>query len=628
MPLRSTGCLKCRQRKIRCDEERPGCKRCRIHGVVCPGFKTARKGDIEFEDQTDQTVQRLQIDAHAALKTRRKPVRWTSSEASTPEEKLTTTFTWAGFDLGAQQPLHRTGTPPVTPVNVAPTTPIWSIHSPAAMRAQLHGMFLQLYVPQDIPTHGPGLWSSNKRFLHSLMELPSSGRASLSHALDALTLVQIGSTYRNPQLLNTAVEAYGKSLRGLRIALSKPEKLKDDAVLATTCVLSSCEFYTHFRVHGHSWVSHQHGTQRLLEQRGPESILSSPLAVHLFYQLTTGSLFMSLLTRRRDPYSAAKWSAVETKATDIHDDLSESNRLGLRLPALLERHDRLDWNHPGCLASLDHLLFDCEQMEMEMKSNLATVHARDAMEEKSWIALVDIEYFHPFSDLIENHTMTRAFRFPSFQTGYIHSSHWFRMFMLRQTIRSLFDMRQRLVPGWLPPPKRVVHEKELLFYVLSLCRLVPFFIEPAHGATGDMCCFFLLRLAEQYFRANRHGRWVSWVEHVSARVFMKGMSMPFTTMPPTEPGSDPSSMSPNLRRDDDDNNNDDDDDDDDDQSEQQLAFNKIEFPNAPLLADVGRKVTPQGTVWMPSRAPSSSRTNSSTPSSPFGVAHSHGTAQS
>ena len=593
MPLRSTGCLKCRQRKIRCDEERPGCKKCRIHGVVCPGFKTAKKGDVEFQDQTDQTVQRLKTDITTDVIEIKRDRKKSSSEASTPE-KLT--FTWAGFDAGTQQPplpkVRRTT--PVSPVVVSPTAPIWPIHSPAAMRQQLYDMFLRLYVPQDVPTQGPGLWSSNKRFLHRLMELQTSSKSSLSHALDALCLVQVGSTYRNTELLNKAIEAYGKSLGGLAMALSKPEKLKDDSTLATTCVLSSCEFYTHFRVQGHSWVSHQHGMQRLMEQRGPQSVLSSPFALHLFYQMTTGSLAMSLMLRRRDPYAADRWSAVEAKADDAHDDFSESHRLGLRLPALLERHDRLDLNHPGSLADLDHLLFDCEQMEMDMKRNLMAMHAEDAREEKSWIALVEIEHFHPFAELVEDQTMTRALRFPSFQTGYIHSSHWLRMFMLRQTIRSLFSMRQQLVPSWQPPKKRVVLEKELLFYILSLCRLVPFFIETANGATGDMCCFFMLYVAEQYFRTNGHWRWVRWVEHVSARVFTKGMSMPFSIQPAPPPGFHEEQNH-------------------DEHTE--LALNRIEFPNAPLLSDIGRKVTPQGTVWMPSRP--ATRNSSSTPSPPF-----------
>ncbi|KAI5364690.1 putative zn(2)-C6 fungal-type DNA-binding domain, fungal transcription factor [Septoria linicola] len=591
MPLRSTGCLKCRQRKIRCDETRPGCKKCEVHGVACPGYKTKNKGDVEFHDQTDQTVQRIKADIaiHNELKRLGKPTRSDSSAATTPD-KLT--FQWTGLDFGTQpppRPRYTVPVAPVIPVTFAPSSPIFYIHSTAATRMRLYDTFLSLFVPHDVSTHGRGLWSSHKRFLIRLMALPKP-RPSLSHALDALTLVQIGSIHQDRQVLNKAVEAYTKSLRSLAVALSKPESVHDDTILATICILSSCEFYTHFRSEGQSWISHQQGMQRLLNTRGPTSMMSSSLAVHLFFQITTSSVAMSLMLRKSDPYAAEMWRSLEAKAA-IHDDYSESNRLGLQLPALLERNDRLDLNHAGSLADLDDLLFNCEQMQVEMRDNLMGMHAKDAQEEKSWIALVEIEHFQPFASLVQDQTMTRAFRFPSFQTGYIHSSHWARMFMLRRTMRCLHDTRQRLVPGWSPAKKAVVLEKELLFYVLSLCRLIPFFLEKGHGAAGDMCCFFMIHTAEQYFRSEGHWRWLQWIKHVSERVFTKGMSMPFGIQPGGHPGADEVFVH-------------------DERNE--LAFNKIEFPNAPLLSDVGRKVTPQGTVWMPSRPASASATPSPT----------------
>ncbi|RAL07349.1 Zn(II)2Cys6 transcription factor [Aspergillus homomorphus CBS 101889] len=34
----SSGCVLCRKRKVKCDEGKPGCKRCITHGVPCPGY--------------------------------------------------------------------------------------------------------------------------------------------------------------------------------------------------------------------------------------------------------------------------------------------------------------------------------------------------------------------------------------------------------------------------------------------------------------------------------------------------------------------------------------------------------------------------------------------------------------
>ena len=45
----ATGCLKCKERRIKCSEEKPGCRRCTKLGVACPGYRyrTARVFEIQ-----------------------------------------------------------------------------------------------------------------------------------------------------------------------------------------------------------------------------------------------------------------------------------------------------------------------------------------------------------------------------------------------------------------------------------------------------------------------------------------------------------------------------------------------------------------------------------------------------
>jgi hypothetical protein len=59
MPTRSNGCFLCRKRKIRCDEQRPGCGRCATHGVPCPGYRQPAPGEVIFRDETREVVLRL-----------------------------------------------------------------------------------------------------------------------------------------------------------------------------------------------------------------------------------------------------------------------------------------------------------------------------------------------------------------------------------------------------------------------------------------------------------------------------------------------------------------------------------------------------------------------------------------
>lgn len=50
----SQGCATCKQRRIRCDLERPECKRCKTTGRSCPGVPL--EGATSFIDQNDYAV--------------------------------------------------------------------------------------------------------------------------------------------------------------------------------------------------------------------------------------------------------------------------------------------------------------------------------------------------------------------------------------------------------------------------------------------------------------------------------------------------------------------------------------------------------------------------------------------
>lgn len=47
---RRTGCLSCRQRRVKCDERKPSCERCEAANIVCAGYSQMRR--IEPEPRT------------------------------------------------------------------------------------------------------------------------------------------------------------------------------------------------------------------------------------------------------------------------------------------------------------------------------------------------------------------------------------------------------------------------------------------------------------------------------------------------------------------------------------------------------------------------------------------------
>lgn len=55
---RSWGCKTCKQRRIKCDETEPACKRCTKSGHVCPGYELEKPLKIRFKDETALVARR------------------------------------------------------------------------------------------------------------------------------------------------------------------------------------------------------------------------------------------------------------------------------------------------------------------------------------------------------------------------------------------------------------------------------------------------------------------------------------------------------------------------------------------------------------------------------------------
>ncbi|OAG10002.1 uncharacterized protein CC84DRAFT_459194 [Paraphaeosphaeria sporulosa] len=55
---RSWGCRMCKQRRIKCDENEPACKRCTKSGYICPGYESEKPLKIRFKDETALVVHR------------------------------------------------------------------------------------------------------------------------------------------------------------------------------------------------------------------------------------------------------------------------------------------------------------------------------------------------------------------------------------------------------------------------------------------------------------------------------------------------------------------------------------------------------------------------------------------
>ncbi|KAK3710323.1 hypothetical protein LTR37_010389 [Vermiconidia calcicola] len=571
MPPRSSGCATCRKRKIRCDESRPGCKRCETHNVSCPGYRTDTPGLIQFKDQTTITVKRAkdQYRARQALgRGGSSPALvasngWTITDSSSPEwleaESFPTSAGWTdttttnspGWSVLETWPTPEsmsglspassftdyTGSPgfvieeSLTPngsliltksafrtkQNVQFPISISLLPSPALERRALYASFIDTYLPRIAGTAQNGHFD----FYHTIA-LETSHQPALQASMDALSLVQMGSLHHDKAILKQAVRQYSVALGALGRSIRKNDFLYDDDVLAAVVVLAACELYEEIASMGEGWGQHIQGSNQLVALRGPQS-LRSELALLFYSSMRHGSLIHALIARK-EPFMATKeWRDVAFRVPNASKDASTKfYDLAIQIPGLLQQHDELDLDSPTALQSIEAILAHSATLESELHDWYTSWQDRAF----AGYSILPINSFPTFCALCSDRTFTYAFTFPDFLHAYLHSLHWMVMHYLRTNTQSLHKHRHHLDRDWFPSAEEDVSEEELLGYVLNLCQCIPFFVEPISSSTGSIAVFLPMRCAALYFMAHGHWAWLRWVGNVKNSVFVKGLVPP------------------------------------------------------------------------------------------------------
>lgn len=523
MPFRSTGCITCRKRKVRCDETRPGCERCRIHGVICPGYTVEKPGGIEFQDQTNLTVRR----ANNQYRAKARDVSYTSSSSSSGSPHTSSprgdVFTPQALSNHSSVNIRDDGTlingQALLSTNGRKKGPtIQSLTSPSAERARFYNEFLATYLPRTQAGSQNGHFS-----FYQTLAFNRSDQPALQQGLDALSLVQVGSVHSDPRLRNEAVRQYGKALNSLARSIIKGDSLYDDDALAAVTVLATCELFEDIAIAGEGWGKHVHGANGLIAARGPDSIRSD-LALIMYSNHRHGALLYALISRKEPFMAAPEWRKVAFRVPLARADASlEFYDIALQIPGLLQRHDELDMMSATAVHDIDHLVADSAKLEADLRawySDWQSNNANNACQSHP------IDDFPTFTSLCSDRTFEYGLMYPDFLVGYLYSLCWMVMHSLRTNTQSLFKRRHALLPDWYPDPEDIVPEEELLQYVLNLCQTIPFFVEPICSSTGHIAIFLPLRTAALYFTEHGHWKWLRWIGAVKNSVFVKGLSPP------------------------------------------------------------------------------------------------------
>ncbi|KAK5747540.1 hypothetical protein LTR17_000183 [Elasticomyces elasticus] len=424
MPLRSSGCFTCRKRKIRCDETRPHCKRCGTHGVPCPGYRTDKAGGIEFKDQTTDTVKRA-TDYYRAKDTalvRKPPVLQVTPETSwsTPTSGSSPADSFLGQDF--LRGYFNT------------MSSLSEISSPGINRSQLYSSFMDCYLPRNLSD------LDHFSFFHTLVDLPVQ-QPALVEALDALSLVAVGSMNQDRAVLNRSVRKYGNALSSLGKALARPETAGSDDTLAAATVLASCALYDEIGKQEDAWGKHVIGGQQLIATRGPET-LKSKLALLLFSNTRHGALIWALIERKAPYMARPDWRALAFEAP-IVDNSTMFYDSAIQIPGLLQRFDQLGETVALSSENIDDLLRDCDEIEHSLREWFLDWKIQFALQGSDLYQERSIDDFPTFIRCVTDRTFSTAFMFNQFPIAYLTSVYWLSMYYLRLNIQSL---HKKLVP--------------------------------------------------------------------------------------------------------------------------------------------------------------------------------------
>ncbi|KAH8911150.1 hypothetical protein BR93DRAFT_322407 [Coniochaeta sp. PMI_546] len=260
MPRTSRGCLRCRQRRVRCDETRPTCRRCIGRNEVCVGYR--EEADLIFRHQTAQVVAKATT---AQAKQISGPEEPRPSEPESLSSGSRTLVRSVSLDSLSLDSAITTSTIPK--LGEQPAHQQLSVGSDESLQVQDQAVckFFEKYIMY------PGE-SSKSGFLEHLpclfAEVNVEGRYALRWAVQAAALADGSREYSTGAgLAQQALDCYGKALAALRQSLSEKGKVPDDYDLMTIVIL---DFFEALFLPDARRGAHVQGIAHVLRLRGTQ----------------------------------------------------------------------------------------------------------------------------------------------------------------------------------------------------------------------------------------------------------------------------------------------------------------------------------------------------------------------
>ncbi|KAF5593486.1 negative acting factor [Fusarium pseudocircinatum] len=251
MSHRSRGCLRCRQRRVKCDRSRPSCQRCIARNELCVGYRD--EGDLMFQHETAKVVLKSQTctPSNSSRSSSSKSPRDNRTRSKPVERASESSFSsTASINLPAAFPWLK---------DQAKTEPV-------SKDEQIASIFMDKYVL--LPCNE----SSSPGFLEHLpclfKEVNVEGRYALRFAVQACAFADLSREQSAEELVKRSLECYGFALSALGQSLAEKNKTPDDYDLMTVVMLDI--FETLFMPDSSTTDAHAQGMAHVLRLRGHE----------------------------------------------------------------------------------------------------------------------------------------------------------------------------------------------------------------------------------------------------------------------------------------------------------------------------------------------------------------------
>lgn len=211
----TTGCGSCKRRKVKCDETRPKCTRCRKAGIICTGFAQR----LRFVDENPRIRRCIEL----------------------PEAQyrdFSTALTRSPPFMVPSNPISRSQPSNAVPLP-ATTLPLTAFKEDIFLSYMLSKLFevkcqdsLCMNAVVEVRCGIPADW---------IPKLIRTQGQPCHKSWDALAALLFGQVHKSSDVISNAHRLYGQALAELRDILSNPDNRRTDSTLASMTALYTYE---------------------------------------------------------------------------------------------------------------------------------------------------------------------------------------------------------------------------------------------------------------------------------------------------------------------------------------------------------------------------------------------------